>query len=77
MARNPTTWRPSARTKRQVQDLIEWGEAESASHVIEIAIERLHLDCQRRHAPEVCPRCKTPMTWYPHLNGWVQQCDCE
>lgn len=76
MAKTQKKFLASSVTLERIKDLVLW-RGENQTEVFTEAIRLLWEQENRKHNPQKCGECGTEMSWYPHLNAYVQQCDCD
>lgn len=76
MPKKQKLFRVAPVTLEQLAQLAEW-RGQNQTEIFATAIDLLWQEESRKRIPQGCPNCGTLMNWYPHLNAYVQQCDCE
>lgn len=76
MAKSGKFIRLSEVTKDQLNDLVEW-RGQNQTEIFTQAIHMLWEQTNKIRNPLRCEHCGTAFNYYPHLDAYVQPCDCD
>ena len=67
----------SVETLMEIEDLVGWFPDQTQTEIFTKAIHLLWVQTNKVRNPLRCEHCKTAFNYHPHLDAYVQQCDCE